>query len=107
MKCEEVANEYGGHHFLTPAFRRRGETQGLPSNLFRTNAIAADRAQNERVVLLPCRFYNFREGVTLATDPVLINLLWLNICFRVNFLYKPLRADLLHEWEVVRDSFVS
>jgi hypothetical protein len=44
MRCSEVALEYGGQQFLTPAFCRRGESQALPSNAFRTNAIAADRA---------------------------------------------------------------
>jgi hypothetical protein len=105
MRCSEVALEYGGQQFLTPAFRRRGEAQALPSNAFRTNAIAADRAQNERMVLLPCRFHNFRRGVFLSCEPQLVDLLWKNICFRV-FLYKPPRAELLKEWKHIRDKFL-
>jgi hypothetical protein len=106
MRCSETALEHGGQQFLTPAFRRRGESQALPSNAFRTNAIAADRAQNERMVLLPCRFHTFRSGVPLSYSPLLVHLLWGNICFGVNFLYKPPRADLLAEWEPLRASLL-
>lgn len=91
MKCEVVAWEYGRQTFLTPAFKLSGQTSFLPSQVLRTTTIARDRAQNERMVKLPKWFKFLTGGIPLHMSMIVVNAMWLNINFRVNFVYRPLK----------------
>lgn len=92
MKSEYDAWEAGKQCFLTPSFRHSSQKQLLRGDAYRTTLIAADRAQNERMVRLVKNFGYVMNYIDLREPTVVANMIWMNICFRVNFVYQPLHV---------------
>ena len=99
MKCQADAWSHGHQTFLTPTFKRHGTKQLSPVGMMITTVVARDRACNERMVKRPCSFGFVKKKLRLNQRLDIANSIWMNICFRVNFVFRPLWLPLLIEWE--------
>ena len=98
MKAERAAWDHGRQTLLTPSFKAKGQQHISPLQLLLTTCVAKDRAANERMVRRPCSFGYVKRGIHLSKRIDLVCMIWENICFRCNTVYRPLSLTILSEW---------
>lgn len=83
---------------ITPPFKY-GPNQASPIENTCAQAIAFDRAQNERAVRYAMLFNMWKRTLQLSSNFATIDRIYRNTCCRANWVYKPLCNDVLQEWD--------